>query len=342
MVIGASPLFCQDSQFSQFYSNPLYLNPALTGAHSGTYRLTAHYRDQWRGAIESPFTTLSAGGDVKFNIGQGSFSQGLDHLAFGILFFSDRVSIYDYNTTQISIFSAYHKLLSKDNQQYLSAGMQLGLGQRGINYENLTFQDQFDGVNLYNLPTAERLPTNNIAYPDFSLGLHYSVTPRSNQGVYLGISYHHWNRPNVAFFDRDLRTTINYEAYQLDSKITAHLATSFPMARNLAIQPRLIFIKQGEASTTWVGANWKYDLLESNGVSTHFGAWLRSSDSLTTFQPTDIVLSAGFQKNGLLLGFSYDVHLRQLSGNALGQGIFEFSISYIGEHDNVNEICPDF
>lgn len=332
----------QDSQFSQFYANPLYLNPALTGSHAGTFRLTANYRTQWGASLEKPFTTLSAGGDIKFPIQSGEFSKGNDILAAGLLFFTDRQALFEYNTNAISLFTAFHKILSKETNQYLSAGFQLGLGQRGVNYENLTFEDQFDGVNQYNLPTSEILPGNSIAYPDFSLGIHYSITPNTNRGVYVGLSYHHWNQPNISFFDRDTRTTEEYEGFNLDSKITGHVSTSFPINRQAAIQPRAIFIKQGQASTAWLGGSLKGDLENSNDVSLHFGFWVRASDDLTGFEPTDFVLSFAYEKSGLIVGISYDSHLRKLSSEWIGRGTIEFSISYVGEHENENEICPEF
>ena len=333
----------QDSQFSQFYANPLYLNPALTGSHSGTFRLMSNYRSQWGSAIENPFTTLSAGGDLKFQINNGgNFSDGHDIAAVGIQFFSDRVASFDYNITQISLFGAYHKLLSNNSKSYLSAGFQLGLGQRSINYEDVTFGDQFNGVNQYTFPTMEILPANSLAYPDVSFGLHYSITPKKNKGVYLGVAYQHFNEPNTSFFDNDLRTGDEFDPFKQNAKITGHLSLAFPINRAATFQPRAIYIAQGPYTSSIVGGNLQYELVDSDEVSTHLGAWVRMTDNLTTFEPTDIIISAAYQKKGLQIGFSYDIHLRDLTGSQFGQGTFELSISYIGEHENTNQICPDF
>jgi len=35
-----------DPHFSQYYAYPMWLNPGLTGAIDGDYRVTALYRDQ--------------------------------------------------------------------------------------------------------------------------------------------------------------------------------------------------------------------------------------------------------------------------------------------------------
>src|SRR4026207_669793 len=45
-----------DPHFSQYYVYPAWLNPALTGAFDGQYRVSGIYRNQW-GNISTPFTT---------------------------------------------------------------------------------------------------------------------------------------------------------------------------------------------------------------------------------------------------------------------------------------------
>jgi len=334
----------QDVQFSQFYANPLYLNPALTGSHSGTYRIMSSYRNQWAGVGGIPFTSFSAGGDTKITLPNktGSFQGGNDRVAAGVHFFSDRVGIFDYNTNQISFFGAFHKLLSSEINSYLSAGFQFGFAQRGINYEDLSFQDQFNGVDAFNGPTGEPLPANALGYGDLSFGLNFSTQPRTDQGFHVGLAFQHFNEPNISFFNRDLRFEEEFLPVNLDTKLTFHTGLSIRRSDLLSIQPRAIYITQGAAASLIVGSNLKYNIIDSDEKSFHIGGWIRASDGLTTFQPTDLIISAGFQQRGLLIGFSYDHHLRDLGASILGQGIFEFTISYIGEHQNADRLCPEF
>lgn len=339
----ASIAWCQDSQFSQFYANPLYLNPALTGSHSGSYRIMANYRDQWNGPLDRPFSTISVGGDLKYDLkNAGSYSAGGDIVAVGIQFISDRVGLLDYNTTQLALYGAYHKLLASQTNQYLSLGFQFGIAQRGINYNNLTFQDQFNGVDQFNQTTQEILPANSQVAPDVSIGLHYSITPAKNNAYYIGLAYQHWNQPNVSFFDRDLTLTSEYDPFKINAKLTAHVGTSFPFGDFAAIEPRAIYISQGVSKSVIIGTNLNYELSETDGLSMHLGGWFRSSKGLTTWQPTDFIVSAGIGKGGLLVGLSYDVNLVGLTANRLSTNTIELSVSYIGNHDNDTKFCPVF
>ena len=51
----------QDPQFTQFYANPLYLNPALAGSNICP-RICINYRNQWPG-ISGTYVTTSASFD---------------------------------------------------------------------------------------------------------------------------------------------------------------------------------------------------------------------------------------------------------------------------------------
>ncbi len=55
-----------DPHFSQYYVYPSWLNPALTGAFDGNYRLAAIYRNQW-GNISNPFSTYGVAADFTTN-----------------------------------------------------------------------------------------------------------------------------------------------------------------------------------------------------------------------------------------------------------------------------------
>src|ERR1043165_5579267 len=53
----------QDPHFSQFFSSPLTLNPALTGKFNGNIRASGNYRNQWP-TINRAYTTATLSLDM--------------------------------------------------------------------------------------------------------------------------------------------------------------------------------------------------------------------------------------------------------------------------------------
>ena len=53
-----------DPHFTQNYTYPMYLNPALTGGSDGDYRIAAIYRSQW-GSVGHPYRTTGVSADIR-------------------------------------------------------------------------------------------------------------------------------------------------------------------------------------------------------------------------------------------------------------------------------------
>src|SRR5689334_13609734 len=68
----SASLKAQDPHFSQYFNNPLVLNPALAGNGIEYIRVTSIYRSQWAG-MGTPFTTQGFAVDKHVNrIGIGA------------------------------------------------------------------------------------------------------------------------------------------------------------------------------------------------------------------------------------------------------------------------------
>ena len=117
-------LQAQDQHFTQFYASPLMLNPGLTGAFEGRYRVGTIYRDQWRKVLDNPIRTFAVSSDLRFDAPGKKVHD--DAIGLGLMFFTDKVSVVDFSTTQIAVSMSYHKSLSADNRQFLSLGVQGG------------------------------------------------------------------------------------------------------------------------------------------------------------------------------------------------------------------------
>lgn len=328
-------LFAQDKHFTQFYAAPLTLNPALAGAFDGTFRASAIYRDQWRGNLDRPFQTLGTALDMRFKVGKSL--QYNDAVGVGVLVYSDKVKDIDFNSTQMSIFGAYHKALDTNDAQILSLGFQLGFGQRSINFEDLSFGDQFNGTNGYSNPTSEELPEGNISYTDLSLGLFYVLKPSDDFSFHLGGTMHHFNNPNMSFYK-----SIG-EVDELFTKYTGQLGFTINSGDRIKLFPRLLFSVQGPHMEANAGLNARFAMSDFNASAIHIGSWVRPvayDDS--NFDLDAVVLLAGFEYQNVLFGLSYDLNIGHLQNYSGGQGAIEFSVAYLGAYENESVLCPVF
>ena len=332
-------LSAQDAHFTQYYQVPAYLNPALVGNFNGLFKVGVNYRDQWRAALARPYATFTATGDSKFLIGK----RDPDIAAIGIMFFSDRISGYDLNTTQIAISGSYHKLLDRRSKQYIGIGYQAAIFQKSLNYEDLTFGDQFNAIDAYSNETLEFLPGNNIGFFDMSAGIDYSVTPTSGHEMNLGLAIFHFTRPNISFFGKEefVEPNLNVNAF-LDSRWVAHASYGLPTGPNTSLEPRVLFMAQDQHKQLMLSALFKYKNPKTEGKKFYIGPALRFANTLNGFGTESISLIAGYDYKGLNLGLSYDYNTSDLFNDRNGLGTFEFSLNYLGQYENADAFCPTF
>ncbi len=342
VICSTQSIHAQDPHFSQFYANPLLLNPALTGTSDGRFRVSTAYRDQWRSALDDPFRTYTLSGDVSYPINERT-SKYPDRFAVGINFFGDRVSTIDFNTTQLSVYGAYHKSLDQRTQQFLSAGFYIGVGQKNLNFENLTFEDQFNAIDGYTLPSGEFLPNNNFGYADMGLGINYSISPTRTTNFYAGVGVFHINTPNISFYKDEFTNDPNLVTRNLlDPRISIYTGASFSLPIMWSIQPRVLILLQDIHKEYNIGTNFRYQLDNDATQFFHIGPWLRITDHVDKAGPESAILAVGFETGSFLLGLSYDHNLRDLTNRRSGLNSFELSITFTGDFYNTVDFCPKF
>ncbi|MBK9015712.1 MAG: PorP/SprF family type IX secretion system membrane protein [Saprospiraceae bacterium] len=330
----------QDRAFSQFYASPLTLNPALTGAIEGKFRVSSIYRDQWRQAMQEPFQTFSSALDLRWRMGKER-SRYQDHAAVGLMFFHDKAGAVNFSTTQISVSGAYHKALDIRNSQFLSLGFQAGVVQRNINFGNITFEDQFNGTTGYADPTQERLPENNYSFGDFSVGLNYVFSPKSSRfRLFMGGAMHHFHNPTVSFYHKT-DSESDLPDNKLATRYSAQLSAQVPVSKGITFLPRAIFDKQDSHMKLDAGGNFRISLSDFRLVSLHLGSYVRPViDYDDSFRLDAVVALVGIELNNVLIGTSYDFHLGSTAG--FNRGTFEMSVAYLGEYEDDLILCPKF
>ena len=304
--------FAQDPQYSQFYSAPLYLSPAFAGT-SQQARVGANYRTQWP-AIDANYVTFSAWGDYFID----DKNSGV-----GFIITRDREGLVGLTSTTIAAQYAYQIPITE--KITFRPGIQAGYVLRDINFDRLTFGDQFDADGNPSLPTGENFSTGeNKGFFDFSAG----ALLYSNQ-FWIGGSAHHINRPNQSLIGESSPLPIRWSGHAgykflLAPGTLGSGLMSKPQERSLS--PTVQYRQQGKFSQLDLGLYFTYEPIM-------FGMWYRG----LPFKPFEgspnneaIVFLVGFTQRGVsdefYFGYSYDVTISQL-GSQSG-GAHEFSIIY--------------
>ncbi len=285
----------QDPEFTQFYANPLYLNPAFAGTAKGI-RFAMNYRNQWPSLPQS-FVTYAASYDQHFD----EISGGI-----GVQLLYDKAGDGDLSTTMGNFMYSY--FLPVTDKFAFKAGLQMTMIQQSIDFSKLIFYDQIDRRGGIIKPTEEDLPTYGVykidPFMDFSAG----IIGFTNK-FYAGFCVNHIAEPQMSFFD-------NTDS-RLPRKYTAHVGLMLPLdnARNPKnfFSPNLLFQKQENFAQLNVGAYYIKDFFVA-------GIWYRQ-----TSQNSDAVMGLiGIKKAPLKFGYSYDVTVSDVHYG--GKGSHEVSL----------------
>ena len=329
----------QDKLLTQAFAHPVDLNPAYSGDVDGRYRVSLAYRDQWRSIVESAFTTMAIYGDLKIIPG----NRKDDYFGAGFSLLTDRTAIFNINQNMLSLYGSYHKALNADLGQYISAGMNLGIAQRNINYESIYFNDQFNGLDAYSLGTAENLPSNNFAFMDLGLGVRYSSRTSQYSGFSFGFSVDHIPGSSISFYNNSIEPDENIPDIKLDRKFTGYVSMEIASNESVSFLPRLLWQTQGPHQMLAGAGLVKFDITNYDNQALHFGAGARLNQTSTSgLKPTAVYLLTAYEVKGLLIGLSHDILINSLNAGHAGKGAFELSISFTGFYENSESLCPTF
>lgn len=304
-------LTAQDVQYSQFYANPLYLNPAMTGASEMT-RIGVNYRNQWPG-LDQSFTSYSASIDhYLFNVNSG----------VGVIFNRAEQSMANLSVTEIGATYSYRARLGFES--FLRFGGQVSYMERDAYFGNLVFGSQIDDqTGAIGDFSGENLgPDFNYQFVDYSLGMMFN-----NENAWFGISAHHITQPNMSFLDGQIS--------ELPVKLSAHGGYRIDLAGGTArnfmndrsgtrdITLAFNYKNQGPFSQLDLGT-------QVNIQPLVLGVWYRGIpvSKVTQSNHESIIALVGISLgNGLDVGFSHDFTISSL-GNGNTGGANEISIRY--------------
>lgn len=281
-LLATLSLKAQDPVNTQFYANPLYLNPALAGDRICP-RVNVSYRMQWPG-VYGTYSTVSASVDrLAYKVKGG----------IGLTVVNDRAAKGTLNTTGIGFIYAPKVQLGK--KVSASAAIQAGYWQKSVDWNKLTFGDQIDPQRGFVLETNEIPGKQTVGNFDLSTGVLIS-----SAHLFAGAAIHHILEPNESFLEGQS---------PLPRKYTVHAGANIPLnkgsryADEVSISPNILYQQQGDFQQLNLG-------LYAKKGSIVGGMWYRGNDSF--------ILLLGIEANALRLGYSYDVTISKLTNATAG------------------------
>ena len=131
ICLTSNGVFGQDPQFTQFYANPLYLNPAFAGSH-GCPRFAMNYRNEWP-SLTGNYVTYSASYDQYFS----NISGGI-----GVIGMHDQQGQGTIFTSMIGLIYSYH--LKVNRKFSMLFGAKASMFNKFLDWDKLTFGDMID------------------------------------------------------------------------------------------------------------------------------------------------------------------------------------------------------
>ncbi len=297
----------QDLNFSQYFNNPIFVNPANTGFNPDMdYRIGGNYRNQWA-STSSPYKTMGIWADSKLLANR--FENGWMGIGGGIM--KDVAGAGVLSSTSVNLSLAYHQMLGY--KSLLSAGFSAGIVSKRIDFSKLTFDNQWNG-NFFELtiPSNEPFAFSQAAYLDLSMGLNYSFFASENAYFNGGISISHLNRPKETFFNTSVTDS------RINMRYTLFANASIKVQNVWIINPNIYYSSIGTTNEIVLGMNANRDLSGDGAKQLIFGLYYRKNDA--------IIPVVGYQINDIKITVNYDASTSSVSSGNAVRGAYEISI----------------
>lgn len=280
----------QDPSFSQFFSSPLTLNPALTGNFNGTIRAVSNVRSQ-NADYNNAYNTKTV--SVDFNLMTNKI-KSIDLLSMGVLLLSDQTGnkIITHNNLGISL--SYMKGLDNEHKRLITIGFQGNYSNRRFNSSNAQFEDQLTPSG-FTIPSTDLLLNNNLNLSslDINTGLLFQYAPTSEHHYYIGAAVFNLLQAQKGFGNSasiaPLRKSI-HGGMMSPIGYAGTFHASFHLQEQMGFTQLLI----GTAYSYYIK-----DALQSY-VELYAGAWYRTDQSVIPY--------IGIEWNYFRLGYTNDIN----------------------------------
>ena len=321
-----SSAYAQDPSFSQFFSSPLNINPALTANINADWRLISNLRDQWIGPA-SPYITGTISFDSKLmqnkipNMPEGNY------MGIGCML------MYDHSMNGV-VKGAYGSLnlsysIKLTETDYYTERLGIGFGatycNKHIDFNRIDFEEQFTGFGFNrNLPSGESSLSGMKGYVSTNAGITYSATTEKTN-FDVGVAVFHFNNPRQTF--------LKDENQYLPLRKVAHANFETFINEQWVFNTNGVYQFQAQAKYFSLGAALGYNVGDEAQTLVTGGLWYWSDNAVIPY--------FGLAYNNLQFGVSYDITTSKLNQAARKPSTWELSFIVRGARkDNGVIPCP--
>ena len=311
----------QGIHFSQWYEAPILLNPAQAGSYFGDYRANLNYRNQWA-TVGNSYKTIYASYDMPIIKNE----MDMKTTGVGVSFYSDKAGKTNFGRTEALV--SISQSVSVSRFLDLSVGLGFAYGQVSANYDNLKWDNQYDGTK-YNeaLSTGENILNTSTTYFDINTGILARFIGRNKNETNLGISVLNATRTwkatlasNSSSDNRSLRVIFHGRSEIL-----------FNDNRGDFIVPTLYFSNQGASNVVAMGGTYKLNLGMQSSYTGYYNSSFLEFGGIYRYQDALVAIVKFDWEQKIQIGASYDINVSRLSTASVYQGGFELSLIWKGQ-----------
>ena len=289
VVFSSQTILAQDPTFTQFYANPVYLNPAFAGSNNCP-RFAMNYRNEWPNLSGNYVTTSASYDQYVKNISGG----------IGVLITNDQQGKGTIQTSMLGLVYSYHV---KVNRKFsLMFGARASWYQKTLDWDKLTFGDMIDPRKGFIYSSGDVPRGGKRGFFDASAGvLGYS------KNFFFGFAAHHLNEPNESMIIGNSN---------LPMRLTGHVGAEIKLGKKsrynngTSIMPNIIYQYQQGFQELCIGTYIKHNVFTT-------GIWFRNKDAF--------IVSLGINSKNFKIGYSYDITVSKLN-NGTSHGSHEISL----------------
>jgi type IX secretion system PorP/SprF family membrane protein len=309
MFLGTN-LSSQTIHFTQAYAAHLTLNPANTGRFNGSWRATGILRDQGY-----QFAT-------QYQTSYFSFEMPVyvknERISTGVYYSHDNSGLSNLPIERIYGNIAASVPFSVKGS--ITAGLQIGYVHKQINWNNISFPEQYNRENGGfdpNLPNSEMFETDQTGWLDLGMGLVYSHKLR--KALFIGgYSLQQINTPEESFLGI---------SYDLPMRHVAHAKIDWDLNDRCFLMPMCVGMWQGTAYQMLWGVLFGVNLNEWMGQRNNLMVGLHSRNGVES-ELDALIVSAGFTYQFWSLTTSFDTDILGSKTGQVSGSAFELSLVF--------------